>query len=107
MQEQNSSQQYMYISKRWATVAEKIPGRIGKQCRERWKNYLDPSVQRGDFSQEEHDIISRERKAKKPWIEIAWQLPGRTDNLIKNYWNTVTGKRRKRAKPLMGSVAAH
>ncbi|WCJ33360.1 myb domain protein 16 [Euphorbia peplus] len=68
--------------------------RCGKSCRLRWSNYLRPDIKRGKFSiQEEHSIIQLHALLGNKWSAIANHLPKRTDNEIKNYWNTHLKKR--------------
>ncbi|KAI4328474.1 hypothetical protein L6164_020826 [Bauhinia variegata] len=68
--------------------------RCGKSCRLRWINYLRPDIKRGTFSlQEEQTIILLHALLGNKWSAIAAQLPMRTDNEIKNYWNTHLKKR--------------
>ncbi|KAJ8460218.1 hypothetical protein OPV22_033144 [Ensete ventricosum] len=79
----------------WRTLPKKAGlARCGKSCRLRWTNYLRPDIKRGRFSfEEEEAIIQLHSVLGNKWSKIAACLPGRTDNEIKNYWNTCIRKR--------------
>ncbi|WVZ68462.1 hypothetical protein U9M48_017397 [Paspalum notatum var. saurae] len=63
--------------------------RCGKSCRLRWANHLRPNLKKGAFTtDEERLIIQLHAKMGNKWARMAAHLPGRTDNEIKNYWNT-------------------
>ncbi|KAL4590722.1 hypothetical protein LXL04_003663 [Taraxacum kok-saghyz] len=109
-----------YGAKKWSTIAQHLPGRIGKQCRERWHNHLNPNINKEAWSQEEEiALIHAHQVYGNKWAELTKFLPGRyayfihinsqrnknlynnddvnvilrSDNAIKNHWNSSVKKK--------------
>ncbi|KAJ3432758.1 snRNA-activating protein complex subunit [Anaeramoeba flamelloides] len=78
----------------WKIISKHLKNRTSKQCRERWKNSLDPNLKKGKWSEKEDQIlIEKHSEYGNSWSQIQKFLPGRSANLVKNHWNSKFSKK--------------
>lgn len=83
-----------FTPRNWSKISSLHGTRGGKQCRERWHNHLRPSINKSPFSREEEGlVVHMQSEIGNRWSEIARYLPGRTDNAVKNFWNSYINRR--------------
>jgi hypothetical protein len=99
-------------TKSWAQLSQLLPGRTGKQCRERWFNNLRPMTKRGPWtSKEDKRLMELHAEYGNRWTKISKLMPNRSDNAIKNRWHSALSRRSEftvpapPARPLLPSIA--
>ena len=94
--------------KKWAKIALELNTcfgnqRRGKNCRERWNNHLDPNINKGEWAYDEDLVLmTRHKEIGRKWSIIAKEFKGRTENSVKNRWNTLI----KSAKSTLGNTSS-
>merc|ERR1712054_61332 len=100
-----------YGASKWSQIAAHLEHRLGKQCRERWHNHLSPELNKRPWTEAEDEmILNCVAKMGTKWAQIVKFVPGRTDNAIKNRWNSHMRKKQrkeqKEADIAAGAVSA-
>lgn len=78
---------------KWSQIAKQLNGRLGKQCRERWFNHLDPELKKGPWTPAEDKLLAKyQNTLGNKWREISLYIRGRSENSCKNRWNSASRK---------------
>lgn len=94
-----------YGPSHWSVIAEKLPGRQGKQCRERWRNHLSPDINKNSWGEaEEWRLFLLHQLLGNSWATLSKLLDNRTDNCIKNHWNSIMRRKTKQFEARLRSV---
>lgn len=81
---------------KWSYIASQMLERVGKQCRERWHNHLNPKINKHNWTpSEEWNLYLAHQLFGNKWADISRRIHGRTDNSIKNHWNSTMRKKRE------------
>ena len=91
-------------ARKWKSIAEHIPGRTGKQCRERWMSHISPDLKNPDWTQsEDKELEKLHALYGNKWAKLTAFFPGRPPNAIKNRWNCILRKNKREAKELQST----
>jgi myb proto-oncogene protein len=81
----------------WMRIAQRMGGRNARQCKERWMNYLAPTLKKTVWTRDEDRILLQKHRELGPkWVQIARYFPDRTDAMVKNRFNRLRRREQKR-----------